>query len=88
MDVVELIDFADEFDDSHDQERDIIGRPIIDRNNPFEIYDDNKFMLRYRFKKETVLEIIKNAEGVLERATKRNNSLSVDTQVSCHKFVY
>lgn len=83
MDIVEFFEFIDEQDriDAVDQIVDNDNR-FINRSNPFETYNDSNFRLRYRFDKETVHDLIGILYDRLKRITRRNNSVSVDIQVS------
>ncbi|XP_041465700.1 putative nuclease HARBI1 [Lytechinus variegatus] len=56
-------------------------RGLTDRKNPFELYDDRDFKMRYRFTKHTALYLINILEEDLSRNTDRNNPLPVVVQV-------
>ncbi|XP_063971447.1 putative nuclease HARBI1 [Lytechinus pictus] len=60
------------------------GRPQRgprDLKDPFELYDEEAFRIRYRFSKESVIYIIDMLEADLTRNTDRNNPLPVSLQV-------
>nr|XP_054755268.1 putative nuclease HARBI1 [Lytechinus pictus] len=56
-------------------------RGLTDHKNPFELYDDRDYKIRYRFTKHTALYLINMLEGDLSRNTDRNNPLPVVVQV-------
>ncbi|KAK5645964.1 hypothetical protein RI129_004428 [Pyrocoelia pectoralis] len=56
-------------------------RFIRDRNNPFENLDDHHFKLRFRFSKETVMELMHIIGPVIEPATKRNKAITALNQL-------
>ncbi|XP_063966632.1 putative nuclease HARBI1 [Lytechinus pictus] len=72
--------------DRVDRVREIANRPrpqrgLQDRMNPFELYVDEAFRMRYRLSKETALHLINMLEGDLRRNTERNEPLPVFLQV-------
>lgn len=71
MDILEVIDIAEL----------PVERIIRDRTNPFDLYDDNKFKLRYRFNKNTTHNIMNLLNEDLIRPTERHMALSPETQV-------
>ena len=50
-------------------------RVFVDRENPLEIYDDNKFFVRYRMRPATILFIFNLIADQLNRTTKRSMAL-------------
>uniref|UniRef100_A0A915KTJ8 Uncharacterized protein n=1 Tax=Romanomermis culicivorax TaxID=13658 RepID=A0A915KTJ8_ROMCU len=74
MNEVDFLDFIN--DVGEEEEFDTINRRLFCRSNPFEIYNDQKFFLRYRFKKDVLREL----SDSLQRQTKCHYSLSVDTK--------
>ena len=58
-------------------------RLFRDRSNPLEIFDDYHLILRYRFPRCYILELIEMCNNELERRTNRNKSLPVYCQVLC-----
>ncbi|XP_041455631.1 putative nuclease HARBI1 isoform X1 [Lytechinus variegatus] len=58
-----------------------IERPLVERKNPFHIYENNDFQQRYRFTKQSALHIIEELTPALERHTSRTNAVPVYLQV-------
>lgn len=57
-------------------------RPVFrKRANPFEIFDDNEFMRRYRISKDTVRYIVNMLREDLEAQSDNSNNVSVETKV-------
>ncbi|KAB0798890.1 hypothetical protein PPYR_06770 [Photinus pyralis] len=56
-------------------------RFIRDRNNPFQIYDDIDFKMRYRFSKPIVQNLLHMFGHLIEPKTKRNKSIDGLTQL-------
>lgn len=62
---------------------DILPRPRIlrDRNNPFEMYDELNFKMRYRLSKNTVIILLNGIKESLEYVTNRNFPVSPMNQL-------
>lgn len=58
-------------------------RQYRERRNPFELYGDTEFRLRYRLSKETAKDIVHLLLPSLEHDTARSYSLSPDLQFLC-----
>lgn len=71
MDVLEVLDVNDMN----------VERIIRDRSNPFDIYDDYQFKIRYRFNKNTTRNIMNLIYQDLTRETQRHMALSPEVQV-------
>ncbi|PSN36048.1 hypothetical protein C0J52_21844 [Blattella germanica] len=59
--------------------RNHLRRDLLDRSNPFELYGDDGFKARFRFSKETVMDIIRNIGHFLLHDS-RGNPLPVALQ--------
>lgn len=51
-------------------------RRVVNRRNHFEVYDDHKFVERYRLSKGVVLKVLEEIEHRLEYPTNRNHPLT------------
>ena len=61
-----MADYLAHLDDIERIERVIRRTPIIrDKSNPFEMYDDEGFLYRYRFTKQGAMDILQSLEGRL-----------------------
>lgn len=56
-------------------------RDFFDRNNPMEIYDEEQFMIRFRFSKKIVMDITEILKPKLCYHDQRNNPIPVHIQV-------
>lgn len=79
MDIIEILDLMD---DVAVVDELVANHPrVFTRKDPFTVYSDAEFKLRYRFSKETVTQLISLLSDDLKRLTRRNNSLTPATQV-------
>ena len=84
FEIMDVIDIHNNYDEHHAIHR----RVMRDRNNPFDIYSDVEFKLRYRFNKETVQVLINLLRDPLTRQTKRSFALSPEIQVGINMYSY
>lgn len=65
------------------EEEQLIPRPrtFRNRNNPFEMYDDNDFNTRFRFSKPVIMELLHIFGNHIQPMTKRNMSISSMNQL-------
>uniref|UniRef100_A0A915I5A5 Uncharacterized protein n=1 Tax=Romanomermis culicivorax TaxID=13658 RepID=A0A915I5A5_ROMCU len=71
----------DDILDENRLERNEIERPIVHyRTDPFDIYDNHQFWIRYRFGKEGTRHIMDMLSQNLQRPTNRCRALSPETQ--------
>lgn len=61
----------------------LLPRPRVfrDRSNPFDMYDERDFKLRFRLGKDTVMDILREIGPQLEHVTHRNMAISAMMQV-------
>ena len=57
-------------------------RVFRDRSNPLDTYNDQEMIKRYRFPRDTVLEIIDRVSPLVKRPTERSGAIPVSSQVS------
>jgi hypothetical protein len=81
MDLIESIACIDHVDDQQ-FEVDILDNRHLTRTDPFEIYNENEFYLRYRFHKQSCREIINILYESCAKSTKRHDALTPENHVN------
>ena len=59
-----------------------IRRVVCDRSNPLEVFSDEEFKCRFRFRKETVLSLMQLLSADLEHGAPRNNFIPPILQIA------
>ena len=59
-----------------------IRRVVRDRSNPLEVFSDEEFKCRFRFRKETVLSLMQLLSADLEHGVPRNNFIPPILQIT------
>jgi nuclease HARBI1 len=69
--------------DQHRHNRRRLPKPRVyrDRSQPFEVYDDEELIRRYRLPRQCILDLCGELQHKLERPTRRAHALPVATQV-------
>ena len=65
-----------------------IRRVVRDRSNPFDVFSDEEFKYRFRFRKETVLSLMQLLSADLEHGVPRNNIFPPILQIAATLCFY